>query len=374
MSTTMKETKTKSHKTDKRGKLIQDMSQKPSLGDIVVWALPDNRGIKNAHRDVVEALKKSSLDEKVAKEFQPAQAFNRACSKLKEERVIDVLRNDKDEILFQFSKRQVKDDILDGGQEFLYAKEVKILLDKGTGTLTCKDAAVLEQAKKELDRCMEARTTTDVSQMVNKLFEAEADLIPFGTGVYFVPKMYSSFTDKIANFMTLLGRKLRRVSLPEGGGNDGQIQDVVESHLTNLADEMESAIKDFSGITRDSTIEATAARINNSRAKLEAYKTYLGDVIEEKINERLEYLNGLLMASIEKVTEERKALPPRAEGGSMRQRVAACLNSTPKTVSELCEEAGTNTNGIKMYLDGLVNDGKISKVKDGYCLVGSQSI
>lgn len=367
MTTALKESKTVSAKADKRDKVVQELRQLQLLGDLVCWTLRENRGVVNSYQSIIDALKSSGLDEKYAKEFLPAQAFNRACSKLREERVIDVLRYDKDEVLFQFSKRQVKDDMVEGGQEFLYQKEVKILLEKSTGNLTCKDLNVLEQAKKELTRCMEARTTSDVSNIVNKLFDDHTDLIPVGVGVYFVPQEHSSFADKISKFLAALGRKIQRFPVPAGTQRgDQSVTEAMESYFESLMNNLMEAVRGFSLVTRSGTIEGTAEKINSYRAKIEAYAVYLQDR-KEHLLEIVDHADKLLMVKIEALDEERKTAPP-SQGGSMRQKVFACVNGTPKTVHELCEEAGVNTNGIKTYLDKLCDDDKMMRKGNGYCL------
>lgn len=368
MTTTIRDSRTKSAKTDKRDKILHDLSASGVLlGECVCWTLPDNRGISNTHQAVVDALKAAGLDEKVAKVFLPAQAFYRACVALREERVIDVLRNDKDEMLFQFSKRQVKDDVVEGGVEFLYEKEVKILLNKTTGALTCSDPDILEKARTELNRCLQARTTSDISNIVNALFEAHADLIPIGTGVFFVPQEYVAFTDKIASFMKLLGRRIRRLSIPKGApGNEQNVAEMMEAHFNSLLEGLQEAVKDFSLVTRDSTIAAVAERININRSKIEAYATYLQDKREDLLR-FVDHVNKMLMVKLALLNQERRTAPV-GEHKSNRQRVFECLNGEPMTVNKLCELAGTNTKGIKPFLDDQVNKGRVIKIGDKYRL------
>lgn len=307
MVTTMRETSTNSHKTDRREKLIEDLNQLQLLGECITWCLRENRGIVNTHQSVIDSLKSAGLDEKMAKQFLPSQAFNRACTKLREERVIDIIRNDKDEILFQFSKRSVQDDVTEGGQEFLYQKEVKIFLNKSTGNLKCKDPTILEQAQKELDRCMEARTTTDVSNIVTKLCETNADLIPIGTGVYFVPQDHVSFLDKISLFLKQLGRKMQRFPVPAGTQRgDQSVQEAIANHLDNLLEGLNEAVTGFSTSTRDSTIEGVAGKINACRAKIQAYAVYLQDKSEDLL-QAVDHANKRLMVKIELLDQERKS-------------------------------------------------------------------
>src|SRR5262245_61021342 len=90
------------------------------LADVVCWS---TRGQTQKHVTIVKALQDSGLDDKVARELLPQHAFSRACKLLEDERVIDPLHRQGDEITFQFTKRW-----LDSG-EWKYAKELVLVLN-----------------------------------------------------------------------------------------------------------------------------------------------------------------------------------------------------------------------------------------------------
>src|SRR5215469_12096436 len=100
-------TKIKPVKNVKKEQVIEQLDKigvDALLGKIANWNLRRDHGKKHKHSEVVSALQKVGLDDKIAKEFAATTAFNRAITKLeKEERIIDVIRYDKDEILFQFT-------------------------------------------------------------------------------------------------------------------------------------------------------------------------------------------------------------------------------------------------------------------------------
>ncbi len=353
------------HGAAKREQVSQQFSQWKLLGECVSWCLRENRGTTNTYNQTVLALQQAGLDDKIAKKLLPTQAFSRACNRLKSERLIDVIRDDKDDILFQFSRRQLADDLTDGNKMMSYPVETKVLLNKTTGDLTCKDAGVLEEAKKQLDRCLEERTTSDISTIVTRLFEAHGDLIPIGVGVFFVPQEHVVFTDKIHSFLKLLNRKMTRFPVPAGTPNgDKSVQEAMADHFKGMMEDLRDTVKGFSLSTRQGTVEGVAEKYNTINTKIEAYEAYLGDTIQELKEARQQGL-AELVAQIEGLEEERKTAP-EGEKGSMRQRVAAVLDDTPRTVKQLCELAGTNTNGIGVFLDGLVDKGKALKVGGGY--------
>src|SRR5262249_32983044 len=58
-------------------------------------------------------------------------------------------------------------------------------------------------AQEELDRCIEARTGGDVTRIVQRLFERQADLFPIrpAGGAYFTPQEHAAFVDKVQCFL-----------------------------------------------------------------------------------------------------------------------------------------------------------------------------
>ena len=367
MSTTTKTPRQKSSKAHKKAQLVQDLSQLKMLGECVCWGgVAENWGKKNTRTQVEQALTSAGLDPKLAKVFSWELAFSRTCNELKEDknnkRVIDVVRDDKDEILFQLSRKHEKDDLdtLGVEKEVEWKKETKILLNKTSGHLSSKNPRILEIARELLKKHKEERTTSDISIIVGKLFAEHSDLIPIAHGVYFVPEQYTPFTDQVHTFMRALGREMSRLPIPAGTQHGDQtVCNAVVTHIDNLLEELTTAVSNFSLTTQQNTVVNTASRINAVRSKLEAYATILGDK-KDLILEKVEEANTQLITKLEGLEEERKTAP--VEQLSNRDRVYAAMNGEFKTVKELCETAGTNTNGIGVYLDGLVTKGLAERV------------
>ena len=120
---TGRKNRTKDQQTEK---VAASLSQNTLLGEIITFG--SKSGSTHKHADVVQALKDAGLDEKAAKEFLPGQAFARAAKKLSDERVIDVVNEWGDDVVFQFTKKFFKGrDESEGGD---YRKEVYLTLDK----------------------------------------------------------------------------------------------------------------------------------------------------------------------------------------------------------------------------------------------------
>lgn len=370
---TATQTRKRTAKANKRAQLTQELGAMKLLGNIVTWTIPENYGKVNSHKAVVDAMLRQGFDpKKYVKEFSYDQAFARAAHKMEriskdERREIEIIREDDNEILFQFSRPMVEDDKNDHDKKIDYTLETKVLLNLNTGELTCKNRDILEQARTKLSECMEARTTNDISNIVNRLFLDNADLIPIGLGTFFVPQEFSDFVDRMRSFLRELNRDLRSFPVPAGTQTgDQSVQQAVEEYLSDMVTGLMTKVDDFSLTTRSSTLEATATAINVARAKMRAYAQYLGEKAEELLV-KADEADTKLAHKVEQLEEERKTAPP-SEQGSNRQRVFAQLSQEPKTVHELCDLAGTNANGIKAFLEIMVQKGKARRIGQGYAL------
>lgn len=278
------------------------------LGEVITWKPGDE--VKK-HTDVIQALKDSGLDEKVAREFLPRHAFTRAAKKLAEEKVIDVLREDSVEVTFQITKRFLS------GDEWVYDKETLLSLNKTTGKVQCPINSLEVFAQQELDRCMEARTTNDITKVVQTLFEHHADLMPFREqgGVYIVPIEHQGFVDKIDSFLKKLGGNVRRLPIPAGTNTGDQtVQECVTDYLEGLIGDHNIAVMGFGVDTRADTLQRAAEKIKATKVKIEAYAHYLSGKAEE-LKAQVEESNTKLIDRIQQLTQERAALPPEERNG-----------------------------------------------------------
>ena len=261
----------------------------PLLGEVIAW---NASGVKVKHLALVEALRDAGLDEKVARELAPRHAFSRACRKLGEKRIIRLVAETAQELSFQFTQESRS------GDRFEYVLETLLTLDKSTGAVSCPLPGLATLAQERLDECVEARNGSDVTRVIQRLFDREADLFAIrdAGGCYFVPQRHAGFLDRVAVFVTGLGGSLRRFPVPAGTPHgDRSVKEAVACGLASLIDEHRKAVAAFGEDTRDSTLERAAARIREARFKVEAYGEYLAG---EKV--RLE-------ASLAQATEELRA-------------------------------------------------------------------
>lgn len=278
------------------------------LGEIITWT-PSEHG--QNYKDVVSALQSSGLEHEVAKELLPRNAFSRASRKLAEDRVVDVLREESGSITFQFTKKQIENN------EWKFTKDCLLVLDKDTGKITCDDKKLEQHATMLLAQCMEIRTSNDVTKIVQRLFDLNADMFPIRDqgGAYFVPAMYSDFVNRVETFLTTLGGRIGRFPIPaETRTGDKSVQDTVAHGMATIIAEHEDAVAEFGLDTRQTTIQAMAMKIKATRTKLEAYANYLLDR-KGDLEKAIEEANQKLTARIAKISQERAEAPAVSANG-----------------------------------------------------------
>jgi hypothetical protein len=239
------------------------------LGEVIAWACP---GVSVTHSALVRALEDSGLDPGVARELAPRHAFSRACKRLSDQRIIRPVAEDATTVKFQFTQES-RD-----GDTFAYTLETMLTLDKQTGAVSCALPGLATAAQEELDRCISARTGSDVTKVVQKLFERRADLFPIRPqgGTYFVPQRHAAFVDRTQDLLNRVGGRLLRFPVPAGTPEgDRSVTQAVADGLAAVVAEHRSAVAQFGSDTRGDTLERAAEKIRTTKFKLTAYSEYL---------------------------------------------------------------------------------------------------
>lgn len=239
------------------------------LGEVIAWACP---GVSVTHTDLVRALEDAGLDPAVARELAPRHAFSRACKRLSDQRIIRPVSEDAAAVKFQFTQESRE------GDHYEYRLETTLTLDKQTGAVTCELPGLATMAQEELDRCIAARTGGDITRVVQKLFERQADLFPIRPqgGCYFVAQCHTTFIDKIQNLLNRVGGRLLRFPVPAGTAEgDRSVTQSVADGLAAVVAEHRAAVEQFGTDTRDDTLRRAAEKIRTTKFKLAAYAEYL---------------------------------------------------------------------------------------------------
>jgi hypothetical protein len=239
------------------------------LGEIIAWKCS---GTTQAR--LVAALADAGLDSSIARELAPRNAFSRACRKLADQRIIRQVADDNRYLTFQFTKEAKI------GEQYEYAMEAKLLLDKHTGKIECPVEALAEKARAELDAAFDARTAGDVTTIVQRIIERNGDLFairPQG-GAYFVPQKHSGLVDQVQKFLGAIDGVVLRFAVSQGNPEtERSVRESIAAGLAGLIADHRAAVDAFGADTRPETITRAAERIRTSKFKVEAYATLLGE-------------------------------------------------------------------------------------------------
>lgn len=307
---------------------VEEMKSMDLVGEVIAWSI--RTGATHTFKDVQKALADNDLDTEVARALLPRYAFDRACKSLEKERSIDRVKEDGDSITFQFTRKWMET------AEIKFSKETNLTINKITGKVTCPDANLQTLAQSEVDRCLEARTSSDITMMVQRLFERRnGDLFPIRDqgGAWLVLQEDIAFASQVQSFLKQLGGKMNRLPVPAGTQHgDLAIQDIVAERMAKDISDHEAAIENFTTSTRPSTLEAAAERIKETRVKIEARANYLreraGDLLQA-----LEDANTRLAAQVAALSQARIDAPPAP--GTAKPGVIAAMIRILKSATEV---------------------------------------
>jgi hypothetical protein len=239
------------------------------LGEVISWTCP---AVAVCHADLIAALRDAGLDETAARQLLPRHAFTRACKKLARDRIIRQVAEDQRTLAFQFTQESK------AGGRFEYTLETMLALEKDTGRVSCALAGLATLAQELLDAAIDSRTGSDVTRLIQRLFERKADLFPVRErgGVYFVPREHAGFVERVECFLGGVGGRLARFPVPAGTpAGDRSVKEAVAAGIAALIEEHRAAVERFGADTRADTLGRAAERIRVTRHKLAAYAAYL---------------------------------------------------------------------------------------------------
>lgn len=276
--------------TGKSLELVRSFSGVDLFGELVTWSCG---GVKVSYHQVLAALKAADLDQNVARKLLPRNAFKRACKELSRNRVIREVKelSSVSELVFQFTAETKGDD-----QKFRYEIEALVRINRETGRIDCEQQELKDRAQGLLDDAIEGRTGSDVTRIIQRLFEQNADLFPVRDrgGIYFVPIAFREFVNKIQVLMGKIGGSLDRWPIPAGMvESKASVKDSLTAGLDKSIQDHFDAIDLFSESTRADTFQRHEAHIETTRFKLEAYKELLEDrkdALEAALNKAREKL------------------------------------------------------------------------------------
>lgn len=214
----------------------------------------------------------------LAADFKPRVAFSRALRQMADERVIRRVEETPDTLFFQLTREEK------GSAIFSYTYETILSLNKENGIIASVDSPALEEvARREFQRALLIRGSSDLSLLIKKLIQREGDLVPLADagGVYFFPaaggKADAPFLDKLNAFCSAVAGRLNRLPIPKGSGGDDTVGALMEQHLKGLVSSYHDHVLKFDESTREKTLDTWTVKVQELKLKIEGYAVMLKD-------------------------------------------------------------------------------------------------
>lgn len=272
------------------------------IGEIITWDIQTKDVPVSKIR---EALDNAQIGGSALKDLRMRSVFTRAMNKLKAGRLVDEVSRDGDIIKFQLTRKEKRSDCIDHHYDCLISLNVE------TGEITSpEDPALALQARDMLDEVAGVRSGSDLSRLVQKLFESRADLFSINRrkGVaYFVPVTHHDFADRVQQFFREVGGVLDRFPVPDDGKGNAPVAAAIDAGLADMGKELEQSIREWDETTRESTKKRAEKRIEELRFKHQCYAEYLGTKRTDAENQ-LQDLTKLMLeiGSVNKELQEVK--------------------------------------------------------------------
>lgn len=253
------------------------------LGDVITWNSPSNELHVSTIRN---AMATCGLNDEVVRDMRLADGFRRACSTMKENRIIRKLKNKGGTLTFQFTK-EVLDDV-----KFEYAYEASVTVDKETGAVSCPESSELEKlARERLNHAVEHRSPSDITRYIQRLCQKESGLYPINPKkgvVYFVPEEHHDFTVRLQKFINSIGGTMGMLPVPKGDTNgDRSVAEAISAGLDMQLKELEDRIDSYDETTKSHVMKRTDEKLQEALLKADAlghYLLYKHQEVTSKVN------------------------------------------------------------------------------------------
>jgi hypothetical protein len=287
------------------------------IGEIVSWTCPSSV----PYQTLKAGLTAAGLDDGMAPEMLPRNAFKRAARELEEGRIIRQVSETETELKFQFTKEYLDKQ----AGEFEYSKECDLYLRKDTGQITCRDYSLEQKAQDLLSEKLSVRTASDVTRIVQSLFKSNGDLFPLRDqgGVYFVPQEHVALVECVEILMLSIGGKIKRFELASS-------VHASQSVAVSIRDTLHGLIDDYGVYARQidsespKQVETASKRIMEIRTKLEAYRGLL-QTFDQEIEQAIKDVTTDLHERIGIEQDEPESQPVAAQPEETGETTAAQL-------------------------------------------------
>lgn len=239
------------------------------LGWIVTWKVPPHITMA----ELSACLKDEGFDAKIIGELANEHAMRRALGEMSKNRVIRKLRSTGSKVYFQLTAEDITD------QQATYTREAEVWLDRQTCEIGGDNDAIVDTAKGLLAKQMNQRVTSDLTRMVQRLFDqAKADLVPIREEgfAYFVPAQHSQLVMRIGGLLRAIGGRLSTFAVKIGSRDtDATVAESMSEYMMGLIREFRESCSELNTETRMDVRQRRIKAIGDMKAKLGCYQGLL---------------------------------------------------------------------------------------------------
>lgn len=276
MTTTMK---------SKRGKLLAQLNGDANvtiLGYVCWW---DVRGVEIDRERFIEILTDCGFTEKYAREHNYRSAFLRALKNMETQRIIRMVKEDRNYLIYQFTAEDRVD------ESFEYNPETIITIDKEVyrqtksidAAITKGDPAIKEKIIKHFMREKVTYKSSDVSRTLHKIFVDNADIVALREqgSVYYVPGGYKNVLESASKYVGMLGGICRfsYIPIPDAPESRATVKAAVEDEVETFIAWLEGQIEELESgkEVTERWYNTKDKKLAEARDRLELYAELLGD-------------------------------------------------------------------------------------------------
>ena len=220
-------------------------------------------------------FEQAMVDAGVPVEVSPALSnrsdFIRALRSMEQGRLLRLVSEDREEIVFQATKEFAD------GIGLSYEREAVITLDKATGLIDATDPDFAKAIRDRIGTEQDVYHSDDLRRVVRRILDHRARSIKPRSGVYFVPQSRSAWTTIVRDFLALLNlHDVGEFPLADLEDVRKQMEKIytVEARkaIAALTDEIEALQQSGASAT---VLTRRFKKINELRAKAELYQDAL---------------------------------------------------------------------------------------------------
>ena len=246
-------------------------SESALLGEVVAW---DMSGVGEVPVSEVRAALATAGITCEVPELRATTAFTRATKDLRQENVIRAKKKHAQ----KGSKRYVIHRIDESDDTIDYHHRARVELRDSD--VSCDDYELEQEIRTGMDSALNLRTQSDITRIVQSLFEGQAELYPLvpSKGVaYIVPDAFRNFTAQMETFVRSMGGSLIRVAIPRGDEvSNRNFAESVEQGLEAMIREVAQVAEGWTDRTRETTVEKHLAKLDQVIFRAECYAEHLG--------------------------------------------------------------------------------------------------